>query len=111
MAVTCAASEPANSTDSWRRVLSESVLEVVGLRKSFGDFVAVDDVSFSVAAPNRSLAIVGESGSGKTTVARMLVGLETPTGGAIRACGRDRSQPARSAKERRRRGREVQIVF
>jgi oligopeptide transport system ATP-binding protein len=92
-------------------VLSESVLEAVGLRKSFGDFVAVDGVSFSVSAPNGSLAIVGESGSGKTTIARMLVGLETPTGGTIRACGRDRSQPARSAKERRRRGREVQIVF
>ena len=40
-----------------------------------------------------SLAIVGESGSGKTTVARMIVGLERPTAGTIRACGRDRSTP------------------
>jgi peptide/nickel transport system ATP-binding protein len=86
------------------------VLEVKGLRKEFGDLVAVDDVSFSLPAA-RSLAIVGESGSGKTTVARMIVGLERPTRGTISACGQDRSRPARSAGDRRRRGREVQIVF
>jgi ABC-type glutathione transport system ATPase component len=86
------------------------VLEVEGLRKLFGDHVAVEDMTFSLQ-PGRSLAIVGESGSGKTTVARMVVGLERPTAGTIRACGRDRSLPSRSAKERRARGREVQIVF
>ncbi len=41
----------------------------------------------------------------------MLVGLTTPTAGTIVACGRDRSIPARSAGERRRRGSEVQVVF
>ncbi len=87
-----------------------AVLEVRELRKVFGQQVAVDDVSFHVAA-GRSLAIVGESGSGKTTVARMLVGLERPTAGTILACGRDRSTPARSVRDRRARGREVQIVF
>ncbi len=86
------------------------VLEVTGLRKEFGELVAVDDMSFSLPAA-RSLAIVGESGSGKTTVARMIVGLERPTRGTISACGQDRSRPARSARDRRRRGREVQIVF
>jgi peptide/nickel transport system ATP-binding protein len=86
------------------------VLEVSGLRKEFGDLVAVDGVSFTVLQA-RSLAIVGESGSGKTTIARMIVGLERPTTGTITTCGRDRSSPARSARERRRRGSEVQIVF
>jgi oligopeptide transport system ATP-binding protein len=86
------------------------VLEVTGLRREFGDLVAVDDVSFSVREGG-SLAIVGESGSGKTTVARMITGLERPTAGTITACGADRSRPARSAADRRRRGREVQIVF
>ena len=86
------------------------VLEAVGLRKEFGDLIAVDDVSLRVQ-PARSLAIVGESGSGKTTIARMIVGLERPTGGTISACGHDRSRPARSLRDRRRRGREVQIVF
>ena len=88
----------------------QPVLEVSGLRKEFGQLVAVDGVSFTVPQA-RSLAIVGESGSGKTTIARMVVGLERPTAGSIAACGRDRSAPARSAKERRRRGSEVQIVF
>ena len=87
-----------------------AALEVAGLRKEFGPLVAVDDVSFSIPEAG-SLAIVGESGSGKTTIARMIVGLERPTSGTITACGQDRSRPARSARDRRRRGREVQIVF
>jgi ABC-type glutathione transport system ATPase component len=91
-------------------VPSEAVLEAQGLRKEFGDLLAVDDVSFAVP-PARSLAIVGESGSGKTTIARMIVGLERPTAGRIHACGNDRSRPSGSARVRRRRGREVQIVF
>ena len=86
------------------------MLQAVGLRKEFGELVAVDDVSFDLP-PGRSLAIVGESGSGKTTIARMIVGLERPTNGTIAACGHDRSRPARSTRDRRRRGREVQIVF
>ena len=90
--------------------VSTPVLEVHGLRKSFGDLVAVDDVSFTLPEAG-SLAIVGESGSGKTTIARMIVGLERATGGQIAACGNDRSRPARSARDRRRGGREVQIVF
>jgi ABC-type glutathione transport system ATPase component len=88
----------------------QPVLKVSGLRKEFGDLVAVDGVSFTVPQA-RSLAIVGESGSGKTTIARMIVGLERPTAGTITACGQDRSSPARSARVRRRRGGEVQIVF
>ena len=86
------------------------VLEAAGLRQEYGGFVAVDDVSFELQ-PGRSLAIAGPSGAGKTTIARMIVGLERPTRGVITACGRDRSRPPRSARDRRRRGREVQIVF
>jgi peptide/nickel transport system ATP-binding protein len=88
----------------------QPVLAVDDLRKVFGELVAVDAVSF-IVPPRGSLAIVGESGSGKTTVAKMIVGLEVPTGGTIWACGSDRSKPARSSTDRRRRGREVQIVF
>ena len=87
------------------------IVEVAKLRKVFGrDFVAVDDVDFSVPRGG-SLAIVGESGSGKTTIARMIVGLERPTAGTIVVDGEDRSVPARKAKDRRARGRVVQIVF
>src|SRR5262245_2636368 len=88
----------------------QPALSVHGLRKEYGAHVAVDDVTFDLM-PGRSLAIVGESGSGKTTVARMIVGLERPTAGEILACGRDRSHPARGGRERKLRGREVQIVF
>jgi peptide/nickel transport system ATP-binding protein len=86
------------------------VLEVSGLRRAFGDFLAVDDVSFAVP-PGGSLAIVGESGSGKTTIARMIVGLQEPSAGAIAVLGNLRGRPARGARERRTRGREAQIVF
>ena len=92
------------------RASGPAALAVAGLRKEFGPLVAVDDVSFAIPEAG-SLAIVGESGSGKTTIARMIVGLERPTSGSITACGHDRSRPARSARDRRRRGREVQIVF
>jgi peptide/nickel transport system ATP-binding protein len=74
------------------------------------DFVAVNDVSFTIEQGS-SLAIVGESGSGKTTIARMLAGLEQPTSGSINLAGKDRSKPERGAKARRQRGRDVQIVF
>jgi oligopeptide transport system ATP-binding protein len=90
--------------------LDAPVLEVVGLRKEFGAVVAVDDVTFRIEQGG-STAIVGESGSGKTTIARLIVGLLTPTAGTIHACGSDRSTPTRSAVARRRRGGEVQIVF
>ena len=48
--------------------MPESVLEARGLRKEYGELVAVCDVDLEVRAGG-SLAIVGESGSGKTTVA------------------------------------------
>jgi oligopeptide transport system ATP-binding protein len=98
----------------------DRVVDVVDLRKVFQPasfrrgrrepVVAVAGVSFAVAA-GESLAIVGESGSGKTTIARMLVGLETPTSGAIRILDRERRAGRLSASERRRRSREIQIVF
>jgi oligopeptide transport system ATP-binding protein len=75
-----------------------------------GNLVAVDDVSFTVV-PGQSLGIVGESGSGKTTIARMIVGLERPTSGRIVVEGRVRESGWVSSAERRRRGKEAQIVF
>ncbi|MET9336448.1 MULTISPECIES: ABC transporter ATP-binding protein [unclassified Nonomuraea] len=87
-----------------------TVISAEGLRKVYGEAVAVQEVSFTVEE-GQSLAIVGESGSGKTTVARMLLGLETPTSGTITVCGRPRPPGRVSSKERRRRAREIQIVF
>jgi peptide/nickel transport system ATP-binding protein len=92
------------------------ILEVAHLRKVFGPrpgrpaVVAVDDLSFSVP-PAGSLAIVGESGAGKTTVARMLLGLETPTSGRIRVAGQEPAPRRPSTAERRRRAKGLQAVF
>ncbi|WP_433436934.1 ABC transporter ATP-binding protein [Nonomuraea sp. CA-141351] len=84
------------------------MLDVEGLRKSFGGTVAAADVSFTLA-PGGSLGLVGESGSGKTTIARMLVGLVTPDSGTITVNGRERAGRGKAA--RLRRAREIQMVF
>jgi sulfate transport system ATP-binding protein len=56
------------------------------VKKSFGDFQAARDVSFSI--PEGTLgALLGPSGSGKTTILRMIAGLETPDDGDIRIGG------------------------
>ncbi len=49
---------------------------------------AVDDISFAIES-GRTLGVVGESGCGKTTTAKLVLGLEEPTGGSIRFEGRD----------------------
>ena len=68
---------------------------------------AVRGVTFSVA-PGETLGIVGESGCGKSTLARMLVGLLTPTAGAIEIEGRDLSHYTGNPAAV---GRLVQYVF
>ncbi|MFJ8083107.1 ABC transporter ATP-binding protein [Streptomyces sp. NPDC096205] len=86
------------------------MLEIRNLRKEFGDFVAVEDVTFSLPARG-SLAIVGESGSGKTTTARMIAGLEKPSGGHIVVAGEERGPRRSKPGERRARGQQIQMVF
>ncbi|MDH4053718.1 MAG: ATP-binding cassette domain-containing protein [Rubrivivax sp.] len=67
---------------------------------------AVDGVSFAVAR-GRTLALVGESGCGKSTVARLLVGLHTPTRGSVRFDGQDTATAADVRLLRRR----MQMIF
>ncbi len=55
-------------------------VQLNGLTKAFGDFVAVDDVS-AVAAPGQVTALLGPNGAGKTTTLRMLLGLVAPSSG------------------------------
>ena len=56
------------------------VIEVEGLTKQFGSFVAVDHISFSVGR-GEIFGFLGANGAGKTTAMRMLTGLSRPTGG------------------------------
>lgn len=58
----------------------DGLVEVTGLTKRFGGFVAVDDLTFSVA-PGRITGFLGPNGAGKTTTLRMLLGLVRPTSG------------------------------
>ena len=62
-------------------------VELNGLSKSFGDFLAVDDVS-AVAVPGEVTALLGPNGAGKTTTLRMLLGLVAPSRGTATFGGR-----------------------
>ncbi|MFE7463155.1 ABC transporter ATP-binding protein [Streptomyces sp. NPDC057499] len=94
--------------------MTENVLVVKGLRRTFGAVRAVDDVSFTLPEGG-SLGIVGESGSGKTTTARIVVGLERADEGEVLVRDRSRVGRERGAGRGRAgrlaRAREVQMVF
>src|ERR1700727_2920228 len=96
-----------------------NVLEAEGLTKHFtarrgafggsrGVVRAVDDISFIVES-GRTLGVVGESGCGKTTTAKLVLGLETPTGGSIRFDGRELNRLDKAGRRHYR--KSVQAVF
>jgi ABC-2 type transport system ATP-binding protein len=65
------------------RTVAETVIHAQDLTKKFGDFIAVDSISFEVAA-KEVVGYLGPNGSGKTTTIRMLLGLLLPTSGHAR---------------------------
>jgi peptide/nickel transport system ATP-binding protein len=70
---------------------------------------AVADVDLAVQA-GETLGLVGESGSGKSTIARVLAGLQRPSGGTIRFDGADVAA-IRTAAERQAFHRQIQMIF
>ncbi len=68
--------------------MSSPVLEVRALTKRFGDFTAVNGISFALQ-PGEILGVLGPNGAGKTTTMHMLLGLITPTSGTISMFGMD----------------------
>ena len=68
--------------------MSFPIVEIRQLTKRFGDFTAVDRVSFDIQ-PGETVGLLGPNGAGKTTIFQMLLGVVTPTEGSIHMFGLD----------------------
>jgi branched-chain amino acid transport system ATP-binding protein len=84
------------------------VLQAEGLTKSFGDFTAVDGVSFAVHA-RESVAIIGPNGAGKSTLFDLLTGRKTPDRGDVRLFGETVSRLPPWQRVKRGLGRSFQV--
>ena len=73
------------------------MIEVSGLRKQFGDLVAVDQVSFT-ARPGEIFGLLGPNGAGKTTTLSCISGLLRPTSGRISILGHDVVSDGKAAR-------------
>src|ERR1700716_1219790 len=78
--------------------MSDAMIECEGLTKRFGNFTAVDHVSFSVERGS-IFGFLGPNGSGKSTVIRMLCGILEPTEGTARIAGHDIARESDETKE------------
>src|SRR3979409_1399496 len=76
----------------------ETVIKAENLTKRFGDFTAVDAISFEVSK-GEIFGFLGANGAGKTTAMRMLCGLSNPTSGKAAVAGFDVFKQAESIKK------------
>jgi len=67
---------------------NDVVVRLDGVRKEYGDTVALDGVTLEVRT-GEAVAVMGPSGCGKSTLLNMIAGLDRPTGGTIRIHGDD----------------------
>lgn len=67
------------------------MIKVKNLEKEFGNFTAVNKISFEVK-PGEIFGLLGPNGAGKTTTLRMIAGLITPNGGEVEVCGFKRDE-------------------
>ncbi len=79
--------------------MPETVIETTGLRRAFGDLLAVDGLDLTVHR-QQFYGFLGPNGAGKSTTIRMLTGLLQPTGGIIRVLGLDIATDAVAIKQR-----------
>jgi ABC-2 type transport system ATP-binding protein len=79
--------------------MTETVIEVVHLRKVYGPTVAVADVSFEVRR-GEIVGIIGPNGAGKTTTIECVEGQRRPDGGQVRVLGQDPQDRAALLRER-----------
>lgn len=78
--------------------MKDAVIQVENLTKRFGDFTAVDNISFEVEK-GEIFGFLGANGAGKTTAMRMLCGLSNPTSGSGTVAGFDISQQSEEVKK------------
>jgi len=74
------------------------MIQAEGLTKLYGEFVAVNELSFSIQ-PGEVMGLVGPNGAGKTTTLRCLAGIIPPTRGTVRVGGHDIVRDAIAAKK------------
>ncbi len=72
--------------------MTDNIIELSHLQKSFGDHVVLRDISLSVKR-GEVISVIGSSGSGKSTMLRCINLLETPSGGSILFEGKDIESP------------------
>ncbi|HEY7813909.1 MAG TPA: ABC transporter ATP-binding protein, partial [Nakamurella sp.] len=96
------------AAETARDTQPDNVIDVKDLTKHYGDFAAVDGISFQVRR-GETFSIVGESGSGKSTTARVLTGLTAATAGSVSVLGTDVTHLDR--RQFRPLRRQVQIVY
>jgi len=77
----------------------QPVIEVRNLRKTYGQVVAVDDISFEVYE-GEIFGMVGPNGAGKTTTIECVEGLRRPSGGTVRTLGMEPARQRRALMER-----------
>lgn len=77
----------------------EAVVQVQGLVKRYGDFTAVDGISFEVGR-GRFVGLLGPNGAGKTTTMRVLYQVTPPSAGEVRLFGLPAGRAARRIKSR-----------
>lgn len=77
---------------------TQNVIEVENLSKLFGDFAAVNQISFHVKA-GEIFGFLGANGAGKTTAMKMLIGISSPTSGKATVAGFDVYKQTESIKK------------
>ena len=90
---------PRDSATKTAEVDFSASIQVEGLTKKFGNFIAVNQVSFSVKA-GEVFGWLGPNGAGKTTTIRMLLGLLKPSAGRLRVLGYDPVTQAKTMQAR-----------